>query len=107
MKRKIALLVAAAALVTATAGIAVAAGGEGAPALTRATLARAEAAALEHTGSGTVTETEAGDDGAAYGVEVRLAGGSEVEVQLDEQFRVVGEETTGDGPGDDDGPAED
>ena len=39
--------------------------------------------ALEHTGGGTVTESEIGDDGAAYSVEVRLADGSQVEVNLE------------------------
>ena len=52
--------------------------------------------------SGTVTETEVGDDGAAYGVEIRLADGSEVEVHLDEDCRVVGEEADDDGPNDQD-----
>jgi hypothetical protein len=54
---------------------------------------RAEAAALEAVGGGTVTEVEAGDDGAAYGVEIRLANGSQVEVQLDDVFNVTGTET--------------
>jgi uncharacterized membrane protein YkoI len=54
---------------------------------------RAEAAALESVGGGTVTEVEAGDDGAAYGVEIRLANGSQVEVQLDSSFNVTGTET--------------
>ena len=48
------------------------------------------AAALEHTGGGEVTETEIGDDGAAYGVEIRLPDGGQVEVNLDEQFDVIG-----------------
>lgn len=54
---------------------------------------RPPAAALEHTGGGTVleAEAEAGDDGAAYGVEIRLDGGSVVGVVLDENFHVVGE----------------
>jgi hypothetical protein len=49
-----------------------------------------------------VLETEAGDDGAAYGVEVRLADGRQVEVNLDESFRVVGQEPDEDRPGEDD-----
>jgi uncharacterized membrane protein YkoI len=60
---------------------------------------RAVAAALAATGGGTVLETEAGDDGAAYGVEVRLADGRQVEVQLDQAFRVVGREADEDRPG--------
>lgn len=61
---------------------------------------RAVAAALEHTGGGTVTETEVGDGGAAYSVEVRLPDGSQVEVQLDANFDVIGSEADDDGAGD-------
>jgi uncharacterized membrane protein YkoI len=95
----------------ATAGLAVAmaggiaaaaAGGDTDEALTGATRDRAVAAALAATGGGTVLETEAGDDGAAYGVEVRLADGRQVEVNLDESFRVVGQEPDEDRPGEDD-----
>ena len=81
----------------AGAGAAVAAGGDDDAPLTGATLERASAAALEATGGGTVTETEAGDDGAAYGVEVRLPDGREVEVDLDEDFAVIGQDADDDG----------
>jgi hypothetical protein len=53
---------------------------------------RATRAALAHTGGGTVTETEAGDDGAAYEVEIRLPNGREVEINLDADFRVISQE---------------
>ena len=53
---------------------------------------RAEAAALDSVGGGTVIETEIGDDGAAYGVEIRRDDGSQVEVNLDESFTVIGTE---------------
>jgi hypothetical protein len=53
---------------------------------------RAIASALRHTSGGAVTETEVGDDGAAYGVEVRLPDGTRVEVHLDERFNVIGDE---------------
>ena len=66
--------------------------------LTGATRGRAVAAALAATGGGTVLETEAGDDGAAYGVEVRLDDGREVEVNLDESFKVVNQEPDEDRP---------
>jgi hypothetical protein len=66
-------------------------------------LGKASEAALKHTGGGTVTETEVGDDGAAYGVEVRLDDGSQVEVNLDENFNVIGQEADDDGAGDQDG----
>lgn len=89
-------------------GMAVAAssGDDEAP-LTGSTLDRAVDAALEETGGGTVTETEAGDDGAAYSVEVRLDDGSQVEVNLDENFNVVGQEADDDGPNDDEGENDD
>lgn len=54
---------------------------------------------------GEVIETETGDDGAAYGVEVRKDDGSVVEVNLDESFEVIGTEADDDGsddPGADD-----
>ena len=53
---------------------------------------KAEAAALEHTGGGTVTDTEVGDEESLYEVEVTLDDGSQVDVQLDRQFDVVGDE---------------
>ena len=55
-------------------------------------LDRASAAALDHTGGGRVTETEAGDEESYYEVEVTRADGSQVDVQLDRDFRVVGSE---------------
>ena len=82
-------------------GFAVATNGDDEP-LTGETYDRAVAAALAHTGSGEVTETEIGDDGAAYEVEVRLADGSQVEVQLDEGFNVIGDEPDDDSEGEDD-----
>lgn len=60
--------------------------------ITGTDLDRAVAAALDHTGGGEVTETEIGDDGAAFGVEVRLDDGSQVEVNLDGDFNVIGSE---------------
>lgn len=92
----------------AAAGIAVAGSGGDEQPLGGQTLERATAAALRHTGGGTVTETETGDDGAAYEVEVRLADGRQVEVRLDERFTALGEETDDDGAdGADDGSRDD
>ena len=64
--------------------------------LTGTDLDEAKAAALEYTGGGTVTEAEAGDDGAAFGVEVRRDDGTQVEVRLDETFTVIGTEADDD-----------
>lgn len=74
------------------AAIATAAGGDDDRPLSGSALERATAAALAHTGGGTVLETEVGDDGAAFGVEIRLDSGLVVEVNLDEEFKVVGQE---------------
>ena len=60
--------------------------------ITGTALARAEAAALEHTGGGRVTDTEVGDEESMYEVEVTLPDGSQVDVQLAEGFAVVGSE---------------
>jgi hypothetical protein len=87
-------------------GLAATGGDDDAP-LTGASHDRAVAAALAATGGGTVTETEVGDDGAAYSVEVRLADGRQVEVNLDEGFQVIGQETDDDGSGETDGPGDD
>src|SRR5688500_15163186 len=57
-----------------------------------AALTKASAAALEHTGGGRVTDTEAGDEEGAYEVEVTRDDGSQVDVHLDERFRVLGSE---------------
>jgi len=61
--------------------------------ITGADLQRASAAALAATGGGRVTETEVGDEESYYEVEVTLDDGSQVDVQLDRQFNVVGNET--------------
>jgi uncharacterized membrane protein YkoI len=88
----------AVAVVGGGAGVAIATGGDDDDQpLTGSTLERASAAALEFTGGATVIESEAGDDGAAYGVEVRLQDGRVVEVSLDARFNVVGDETDEDG----------
>ena len=84
-------------------GIAVATAGDTDQPLTGSDLERATEAALAETGGGTVTDTEVGDDGAAYGVEVRLEDGSQVELNLDADFRVIGQEADDDGSGDDGG----
>ncbi len=80
-----------------------AAGGGGEQALTGATREKAVASALAHTGGGTVTETEIGDDGSVYEVEVRRADGSQVEVHLNRDFNVAGSSADDDGPNDEDG----
>jgi uncharacterized membrane protein YkoI len=62
---------------------------------TGSALDKASAAALQETGGGTVTETEAGDEESSYEVEVTRADGSQVDVHLDDQFNVVNAESDG------------
>jgi hypothetical protein len=83
-------------------GIAAATGGDDDEQLSGSTRDRAVAAALASTGGGKVLETEAGDDGAAYTVEVERPDGSVVEVQLDADFTVTGEAADDDGAGGED-----
>jgi hypothetical protein len=108
----------AVAVIAGGTGLAIASAGDDDRPLIGSDLDQASAAALAHTGGGTVIETEAGDDGAAYGVEVRLDDGSVVEVSLDRDFQVLGSEqdddgtageisTDADGARDDDGAADD
>lgn len=52
---------------------------------------KAVAAALEYTHGGRITGTEVGDEESLYEVEVTKADGSQVDVQLDEGFKVVGD----------------
>jgi hypothetical protein len=89
------------------AGIAIGASAGDDEPLTGSALDRASAAALAHTGGGEVIETEVGDGGAAYGVEVRLDDGSTVEVSLDSNFNVTGQEADDDGSGENTGPDDD
>jgi uncharacterized membrane protein YkoI len=69
--------------------------------ITGPALQRASAAALEHTGEGRVTETEVGDEESYYEVEVTLDDGSQVDVQLDEDFKVVSDKADHESEADD------
>jgi len=104
MSKKTRIAVAAGILAGAAAVPAFAAGGDDAGEvdvpITGSDLERASAAALAYLGQGRVTETEAGDEESYYEVEVTLDDGSQVDVQLDESFVVVGSED--DGIGEDD-----
>jgi uncharacterized membrane protein YkoI len=87
----------AVAVIAVGAGMGIAATNDDEP-LTGSTLDRAVDAALQETGGGTIVETEVGDGGAAYSVEIRLEDGRQVEVNLDENFDVIGSEADDDGP---------
>ena len=69
-------------------------------AITGDALDRASDAALAHTGGGRVTGSEIDDEESKYEIEVTLDNGDQVDVQLDEDFNVVGSEN--DGSGDED-----
>jgi uncharacterized membrane protein YkoI len=94
-----------AALAAGGAAVATATGGDDSEQpISGGALDEASAAALDHTGGGTVTETETGDEESYYEVEVTLDDGSQVDVQLDRDYNVVGDEAdseTEDEAGDD------
>jgi uncharacterized membrane protein YkoI len=94
-RKRIAVVIAGAALVTAgTVGAAAALSGDDDAhdrPIPAADLEQAEQAALEETGGGKVTETEVDDEESKYEVEVTLDDGTQVDVQLDEDFNVVSE----------------
>ncbi|KRF07916.1 hypothetical protein ASG88_00900 [Nocardioides sp. Soil777] len=97
-RKKIALAGAtAAALVLAGGGVAIAGGVGDDDASERPIpgpeLQQAEDAALAETGGGEVTGTEVEDEESWYEVEVTLDDGTQVDVQLDEDFTVVGTES--------------
>lgn len=93
-KTKIAMAAGAAVLLTGGVAGAAVAGSADDDATDRpiptADLERASDAALAETGGGTVTETEVDDEESKYEVEVTLDDGTQVDVQLDESFSVVG-----------------
>jgi hypothetical protein len=103
MRKKTKLIVAGVTTVAAIGigtGAGIASGGDDDRPLRGTDYDRATAAAVEHVGEGSVTETEVGDGGAAYEVEIRRPDGSQVEVQLDANFEVMGTEADDDGPND-------
>lgn len=110
MRRRVITIAAGAIAVVLAAGGGIAwatgAGDDDKP-LTGSARERAIAVALRHTGGGTVTEAEVGDDGAAYGVEVRLSDGSQVEVSLDARFNVIDQARDDDGRSEEGGADDD
>jgi hypothetical protein len=70
-------------------------------AITGLALDTASRVALQHTGGGRVTGTEAGDEEGAYEVEVKKPDGSTVDVHLDSSFKVLDEQADHEGSGED------
>jgi hypothetical protein len=61
-------------------------------AITGGALDQASAAALAYVGQGKVTGSEVGDEEGYYEIEVTLDNGSQVDVHLDENFNVLGQD---------------
>ena len=91
-------VVAALSLLGIGTGVVLAASGDDDKPLHGSAREQATEAALDYVGGGTVIETEIGDDGAAYGVEIQTEAGKVVEVNLDENFHVIGAESADHGP---------
>jgi uncharacterized membrane protein YkoI len=93
MRNRTKALIAAGVVVVAGVGTgaAVIAGGDtDQPISNKSDRERAEEAAVRYVGEGRATETEEGDEESYYEVEVRRDDGSQVDVQLDRNFNVVG-----------------
>ncbi len=91
------------------AGIAYANGGDSEEQLTGPDAEKAKSAAIAAVGGGTVSEVER-DDGngtGAFEVEVTREDGSQLEVHLNGDYNVVGQQADEDGPNDNDGPNDD
>ena len=95
------------------AGIAYANAGDSEEQVTGPDAQKAKSAAIAAVGGGTLTEVERddGDDGygtsGGYEVEVTRENGTQLEVHLDGDYNVVGQEADEDGPNDNDGSNDD
>jgi uncharacterized membrane protein YkoI len=90
--KKVLLAVALAMVMLAGAGVAYASGSGEDSSEQRATgpgIDKAKSTALDHTNGGRVTGTEVGDEEGYYEVEVVRGDGSQVDVHLDRDFRVL------------------
>jgi hypothetical protein len=100
-------------LALSAAGVAYANGGDSEEQVSGPDAQKAKSAAIEAVGGGTVSEVERddGDDGygtsSGYEVEVKRDDGSQLEVHLDGDYNVVGQEADEDGSNDEDGPNDD
>ena len=63
--------------------------------ITGEALVQAAAAALAQTGGGTITATKINDEDSFYQVEVTQPDGNQIDVQLDQNFTVVGTKNDG------------
>ena len=106
-KGKVLWIAGAALVIVAIAGSAggavIATGGDDEQPITGSALNQASEAALDHTGGGRVTGAEIGDEESFYEVEVTRDDGSQMDVQLDESFNVVGDKVDNETESDVDG----
>ena len=103
----VALLALTGAAVTATSRFAFAGGSDDDQPITGQALDKASEAALAQTGGGRVTATEVGDEDSYYQVEVTVDDGSQVDVQLDQNFAVVGQNADSESADDQNGISDD
>ena len=83
------------------------AGGGSSEQATGPDIEKAKSAALDHTKGGRVTGTEVGDEEGYYEIEVTRDDGSQVDVHLDRDLKVLGTLADDEGPDDKDGPNDD
>lgn len=103
--RWVAAAAVAAAVIGGGTGIAAATGGDDHDQpITGDALTRASTVAIAHAGGDRVTGTEVGDEEGYYEVEVTLPGGGQVDVHLDQAFKVLGGTADRDSKGDQAGP---
>lgn len=77
-------------------------GDDDGPGYTGPGAAEAKTAALAHTGGGTANAVEKDDEESAWEVEVTKPDGSTVDVQLDDNYKVVGVESDSEGESEND-----
>ena len=97
-KRVVLAVAAIGGLALGGAAIAGATGGDDSKPISGDALQHASRVALEHTGGGQVTATEVRDEEGYYEVEVKRDDGSQVDVHLDQDFKVT--DASPDGRGD-------
>ena len=90
--RTLVIAAAVAMLLLLGAGVAYATGGDSSAQPTGSNIEKAKSIALDQTNGGNVTGTEVGDEEGYYEVEVIKDDGSQVDVHLDRDFDVLGDE---------------
>ena len=89
------------------AGVAYAAGDDSSAQPTGDNIEKAKSAALDHTNGGIVTGTEVDDEEGYYEIEVTSDDGSQADVHLDRDFKVLSTSADNENPDDKDEPNDD